>query len=232
MRSTRRSGLVLAGVVGLAGLGVGATIGPVAASAATSSTTAVGDRVTAITKALAGLVSDGTITQSQADKVASTLSTALPQPPGPGGWGPGRGHGPGRGAELDAAATIIGVTPEQLRTDLQAGKTLAQIAQGRGISQSTLVDKLVAAEKTRIAADVEAGRLTQAQADTIISGLTDRVTKQVTSTRPVGPGGPGGPGGPHGHGPWGEKGTAPAPSGTTAPSAPATPTPSPSGTPT
>jgi hypothetical protein len=182
MTSTRASALVLAGAVGLTGLGVGAVIGPAAASAATSSAThAVGDRVTAIKNALAGLVKDGTITQAQADKVATTLDGALP----PGGF---RGHGgPGMhlGGGLDEVAGMLGVSEDTLRAQLQSGKTLAEIAKSKNISQSTLVSKLVAAAKARIAADVKAGRLTQAQADAIAKDLTARVTRMVTSTPPM-----------------------------------------------
>ena len=188
MKRTRASALVLAGATGLAGLGVGAVIAPGAAMAATtSSTQAVGDRVTAIKSALSGLVKDDTITQAQADKVASTLNDKLPA----GGGGPGAG-GPG----LDAVAKAVGITTDELRTGLQGGKTLAQLAKDNGVDQSTLVDRLVTAAKTQIAAAVTAGRLTQAQADTITSDLQDRITQQVTSTGPVGGPGFGGRGGP------------------------------------
>jgi hypothetical protein len=200
MKITRAPGLLAAGAVGLAGLGVGATFAPAAASAAASSTTqAVTSRVTSIKNALAGLVKDGTLTQAQANKVATTLDTALPRG---GGFG---GHG-GHGMDLDAAAKIIGVTTDQLRTSLESGKTLAAVAQTKGISQASLVDKLVAAEKTRIAAAVKAGQLTQPQADSIAADLKARVTERVTSTRPAG-----------GRGDHGDDGDAAA--GTTAPSA-------------
>ena len=178
MLPRRASSLVLAGAVGLAGLGIGTTLRPAAASAATSSTQAVTDRVTAIKNALAGLVKDGTITQQQADKVATTLDSKLPRR--------GFGHGGRGGLDLDTAAGVIGVTTDELRTALEGGKTFAQVAQSKGISQATLVDKLVAAEQTRIAAAVKAGQLTQAQADAITADLKSRITERVTSTRPAG----------------------------------------------
>jgi hypothetical protein len=185
MKSTRTSGLVLAAAVGLAGVGIGAAMGPVGASAATATTQAVTDRVTAIKNALAGLVKDGTLTQAQADKVATTVDGALPRG-GSGGFGRhgGLGRHGGRG-DLDTAASVLGMTRDELRTALESGKTLAQVAQGKNISQATLIDKLVAAEKTRIAAEVKAGRLTQAQVDSLTADLTARVTERVTSTRPM-----------------------------------------------
>jgi hypothetical protein len=224
MKSTRASGLVLAGAVGLAGLGVGATLGPTAASAATTSTSALTSRVSAIAGALKGLVTDGTLTQAQADKVASTLGSALPEH-GPGGFGGfGGRHGGGRGGvNLDTAAGVIGITSDQLRTALDGGKTLAQVAQTKGINQSTLVSKLVAAEKGRLAAAVKAGTLTQAQADSMSANLSDRVTKEVTTTCA---GGGGGFGGRHGNDhDSDDSSTAPSTPSSPATPAPATPTP-------
>jgi hypothetical protein len=199
MRSTRVSGLVLAGAVGLAGLGVGVVIGPATASAATSTATkAVGDRVTAIKDALAGLVKDGTITQSQADKVATTLDQKLPRR----GFA---GHGPGFAAGLDKAARIIGISESELRTQLESGKTLAEIAKSKGMSQATLVDKLVAAAQSQLATAVKSGRLTQKQADAISAGLKARITTLVTSTGPMrGSGRHDGGRRFGGHGPWGD----------------------------
>jgi len=180
MKSTRVPGLVMAGVVGVAGLGIGAAIGPAGAVAATSSATqAVGNRLTAIKDALAGLVKDGTITQAQADKVATTLDEKLPERR----FG---GHGVQIGAALDEVASIIGITQDELRTQLRSGKTLAEIAKSKNISQATLVDKLVAAAKTRLAAEVKAGRLTQARADQIAKNLEARITEMVTHTGPMG----------------------------------------------
>jgi hypothetical protein len=217
MKSSRASGLVLAGAVGLAGLAVGASLAPVAASAATSTATAaVTERVTAIKNALAGLVKDGTITQSQADKVATTLDDPLPKDGGFGRHGGHGGHGGRGGIDLDTVAGVLGVSADELRTQLQSGKTLAQVAQDQNISQATLVDKLVAVEKARIAAAVKAGRITQARADAVTADLKARITQRVTSIRPMGGRG-------HHDREWGGRGTQGTPT-------PQTPDTSPSGT--
>ncbi len=113
-------------------------------------------------------------------------------------------HGPGRGGdELAVAATYLGTTPAALITQLQSGKTLAQIADATsGKSTAGLIDALVAAEKTELDAAVAAGRITQAQADQIVPTLTARFTDLVNSTGPAH--GPGGPGFGHGHGGGGD----------------------------
>ena len=90
-----------------------------------------------------------------------------------------RDMGPGRGPNDDfaAAATYLGLSQSDLQTALQSGKTLAQVADATsGKSAAGLIDALVAAEKTELAAAVTAGKLTQAQADQITTTLKDRFT--------------------------------------------------------
>jgi hypothetical protein len=173
--------VALAGGLGLGGAAL--AIPGIASAADTAAGTASGvaDRVSRLKQALAGLVTDGTITQAQADKVASTLAAQLP----PGGRGHGRGPGgPGR-LSPEATAKVLGITVAELRAGEQAGKTLAQIAAGKGISKSDLISKLVAAAKAELAADVKAGTLTQAQSDARSADLTARITEQVDRVRPL-----------------------------------------------
>jgi F0F1-type ATP synthase delta subunit len=107
-------------------------------------------------------------------------------------------HHGGHGEDIDAAATFLGTTTSDLLTQLQAGKTLAQIA---GSKTSGLIAALVAQEKQEIADAVTAGRLTRAQADQISPTLTQHFTDLVNGVRPArgfGPGPGHGRGGGHG----------------------------------
>jgi hypothetical protein len=63
-------------------------------------------------------------------------------------------HGPGgRFPGLEAAATYLGTTADALRTQLQSGETLAQIANATaGKSAQGLIDALVADARTHITA--------------------------------------------------------------------------------
>lgn len=136
---------------------------------------------------IADAVKAGRFTQAQADQIAPTLTQRFTElvngvrPSGGRGFGPGPGHGPrgGHGDDLDAAATYLGTTTSDLVTQLQAGKTLAQVA---GSKASGLVAALVAHEKTELAAAVTAGRLTQAQADQIVPTLIQHFTDLVNGT--------------------------------------------------
>ncbi len=155
-----------------------------AAAVAQDATTPAADRPTPFADVLAGLVTDGTLTQEQADKVATALEAARPAHGGPGHGGRG-----GRGARLESVATALGITADELRTEVQAGKTIAEIATAKGVAVQTVIDALVTEAKTRIAQAVTDGKLTQAEADTKLAAVEQRVTDMVNNPLPVrGPG--------------------------------------------
>ncbi|MEW9701001.1 hypothetical protein [Paenibacillus sp. SI8] len=174
--------------------------------------------VAAETTAINAQVTAGKITQEQADKVIAGLSDQLTKQIENAGFGnkgggnfqgggspfPGGGRqGGGFGGKLtEQTATILNVEQTAVEEALKAGKTLAAFAVEKGTTEADLLQKLVAAETTAINAEVTSGKLTQEQADKIISGLSDRLTKQIEGTGPVGghEGGRGGHGGGMGFG--------------------------------
>jgi hypothetical protein len=110
------------------------------------------------------------------------------------------GHGFGDYHGLDETAAYLGLGEDALRTRVESGQTLAQVAQAQGKSVDGLIDALVAEEKQELADAVAAGRLTQAQADERLTDLRARVTDKVNGVRPQFGGGrrfggpdPGGP---------------------------------------
>ena len=167
-----RKKLIIATAAGVLTLGGVAVAVPVLAD--TDGETSVVDR---IKSALSGLVDDGSLTQEQADEVATTLSDA--------GLGRGGHHGGDR-IGLETAAEALGLTEAELRTALEPdGTSLADVAQDQGVDVDTLVDALVQAQQDRIAQAVEDGRLTQAEADERLADLEARVTERVTSDEPI-----------------------------------------------
>ena len=149
---------------------------------------------------LAPLVEDGTITQEQADKVVEQLLAERPFGRGPGGHGGRGGHGGGWfGGE--AAATALGISVDDLRTELRAGKSIAQVAEEKGVAIDTVIAAIVAERTERIVAKVTAGDLSREEADEKLADLTERVTERVNATPPTrgehrGGGAPDGPDGP------------------------------------
>ena len=145
-------------------------------------------------------VAAGRMTQERADALKEGIESGdFPLFGGGGGpGGPGGMHGGGP-IGLDAAATYLGLSDEELRTELEDGSTLAEIAGEQGKSVEGLVTALVDSAKADLADAVEAGQLTKAQQAEILDGLEERITTLVNANIQGGhgPGGfPGGPGGP------------------------------------
>jgi len=174
----------------------GKTLGQIADATSGKSKAGLIDALVAAEKAeIAAAVTAGRLTQAQADQITADLTRRLTDLVN----GVRPDHGPGGGDELAVITGYLGLTAPDLRTQLESGKTLGQIADATsGKSKAGLTDALVAAEQKEIAAAVTAGRLTQAQADEITAGLTQRFTDLVNGVRPDR--GPGGPDGPHGFG--------------------------------
>jgi len=134
------------------------------------------DKATMLKARLQTLVDDGTLTSSQLDAVVAALEAARPV----GGGHEGRGHGgqnhggPGIGGQrgekrqemLTSAAEAIGITADELKTAIEGGQTIAQVAEANGKSVQSVIDALVA----------------QASAD-----LTQRITDMVNGVRPAAP---------------------------------------------
>ena len=104
-----------------------------------------------------------------------------------GGFGDGRFDGRGLGfagvvGSFNAAMKYLGLTQQELFTQLQSGKTLAQIANATsGKSASGLIDAMVTAQRNAIDAAVKSGRITRAMATQIEANIASRVTDMVNN---------------------------------------------------
>lgn len=99
----------------------------------------------------------------------------------------GQRPGPFRAA-MDAAARALGMNPQDLRTALQNGQSLADVAQSKGISQDQLVSAMSSAitgANPGVGAD---------QANQIAQRIVTQVPGQGGEVRAAGP-----TGAPHGH---------------------------------
>jgi ribosomal protein S20 len=117
-------------------------------------------------------VEDGVITQDQADRMLSRLEE---------GFGFGRmGRLGGRGGgwmggfkgclpgHQEWLAEQLGMTVEELNAELEAGKTVAELAEEKGVDLDAV---RIEAMKERIQQAVEDGTISQEQADWMLQGL-------------------------------------------------------------
>jgi transposase-like protein len=134
-------------------------------------------------------VKDGKLTQKQADAIKQRRKQSGRVigggPLGPGGLGGRGGHsfGPGFGPRHGAAGAIfpdlakaLGLTREQLRTQLRDGKSIADIAKAQGKSLDDVRTALNADAKTAADKAVKDGDITQAQADELLSHLDEALS--------------------------------------------------------
>ncbi len=156
-----------------------------------------------------GLIASLAVGAVWAQGTTSQSPQATPQPQaGASGRGPSGG--------MSDIAKLLGMTPDEIWAERVLGKTIADLAKEKGVDTQTLVDALVASQKTMVDQAVTDGRLTQAQADKWLAWYAQSAALQLTE--PYGPGlgmggmrgGPGGPGGHGGPGPMmGQNGSTP-----------------------
>lgn len=120
--------------------------------------------------------------------------------PGPGmGGGPGMmpggafdfGRGPGgmigmggrwggpENSLISIAAEKLGITTDELVAELQAGKSIADVAGEKNVSVDTIVDAVIATRTDRLNELVANGQLTQEQADAMLAEMKTRVTERI-----------------------------------------------------
>jgi len=129
-------------------------------------------------------VSEGLLTEEQAEQLQSRLDRASA------GAGLGRafgkmdrGLGGVSGVSLrSVAADKLGMELADLLAELENGKTIAALAEEKGVDAQAIVDAYLAQVKEKLNEKVAAGDLTQAQADTQLEQATTRATEKLDST--------------------------------------------------
>ncbi len=106
--------------------------------------------------------------------------------------------GPGKGAE--AVATALGITVEELKTELSSGKSIADVAKAKNVDIAKVIAAMTAQMKAHLDEEVASGEHTQAEADAKLAAFTARVTEMVNQVGGPKAGHKGGPGGKHGRG--------------------------------
>jgi len=122
----------------------------------------------AMSSLLSGLVSNGTITQSQADAITKAAQDARAAAKGV--------MDKNREAINSVITSTLGISLDSLKSRLKAGESLATIA---GDKKAALITAISAEINKQIDAAVTAGKLTAAQATAQKVKTTERVTNMV-----------------------------------------------------
>ncbi len=88
-----------------------------------------------------------------------------------------------RRAFVETAAESIGNTPDELREQLAAGASIADVAASNGASVDDVKADILAAASTKLDAAVANGRLTQTRADEMLQKLTDNIDDILAKQR-------------------------------------------------
>jgi hypothetical protein len=91
------------------------------------------------------------------------------------------GHGMGNWDNSEhpmfvAIAGTLNLSTAELLAELQAGKTITEIATEQGIDSQTVYDTALAAHEAHLTALVEAGTITQEQADAYQSWMSENIS--------------------------------------------------------
>src|SRR5262245_35161671 len=130
----------------------------------------------------------GRITKDEADALKDAINSG--QFPLGIGMGAGlvlRHVGYGFGPSLDAAATYLGLTEAQLRTQLESGKSLADVAKAQGKSVDGLKQAMLSSIKAKLDQAVKDGKLTAAQRDDIMAKISASIDDLIDGKLPPKP---------------------------------------------
>ena len=86
------------------------------------------------------------------------------------------------GASLSGLEETLGLTSEEIRAELAAGNSLADVAEAQGVSVEDLADQLVANMEERLDQAVENGRIDEERAEEIREGLDESVEEKLNGT--------------------------------------------------
>jgi hypothetical protein len=148
-------------------------------------------------KVLDEAVKEGLLTQEQADRMAERMGDGWgdgmmgPGGPGRGFMGPHMGRMGGAETSLVAVAVDkLGMTQQDLMTELRNGKTIADVAKEKNVDVQTILDAYATQLKAKLDQAVADGKITQAAADQTLEQAKTRAAEQVNSTwKSMGPSG-------------------------------------------
>lgn len=86
-----------------------------------------------------------------------------------------------RPSPLVAASKVLGITETELKTELEAGKSVADVAKAKNIDLAAVKAALLAEAKAHIDAEVAAGKHTAAEGAAELADMTSRIDNMLTT---------------------------------------------------
>ena len=114
-------------------------------------------------------VQQGKMTQAQADKMATDQNEFFFD-----GF-----HEKGGVHNNGDVAKILGITQDQMKSELQSGKKFSDIISEHGLTADQFHQKMLDLKKQKLAQEVTDGKITQEQADQMIQGMEQHKDKSV-----------------------------------------------------
>ncbi len=134
------------------------------------------------------MVKDGKLTQTEADQLKQKVSQGVANGNLPGfgpgfrggkGFGFGGGFGMGRGGMMNLGpaefAKALGMNTQDLITELQSGKSIADVAKEKNVDINKVKQTVISDYKAQLDTAVKNNKMTQAQEDQAIQNLTQRL---------------------------------------------------------
>lgn len=131
------------------------------------------------------LAKAGRITAQQADRAKQRIDQSEfgflhPVPLRP---AVGLGFVLGRSHVISTVASMTNQSPQEVTQQLRSGKSLKEIAEARGVSESALIERLLEPLKNRLQQAVSSGRLPQQRADETLA-LARQMAQRLVEAHP------------------------------------------------
>lgn len=133
----------------------------------------------AVALAVVAVLTFGVSAFAKGPTMPQATSTPSAQGYGPGSMGARNGGGP-QNSLVAVAAKVLGMNQTDLVAALN-GKTIAAVAKEKGVATEKIVDAFIAPRVEALKNAVDAGRLTQAQADKVLATMKTNVTAQLNT---------------------------------------------------
>ncbi len=88
-----------------------------------------------------------------------------------------------RAGIIESSATALGMTPDELKAELKAGDSIADVAAERSVSPDDVKAQIISDAEARAAEAVANGRIDQARADKLLAKLTERLDDLLNRKR-------------------------------------------------